>query len=104
MYELWDKARSGKWIDLGLVFLENAFRVLKENGRLGIVLSNSLASIDRWEEARKWLIEKNYNVFVKDIHKVGYEIRTSKRVKFFSPIYKIDQQTFEVEQDRGGNP
>ncbi len=52
----------------------------------------------------KKLKEKNYNVFVKDIHKVGYEIRTSKRVKFFSPIYKIDQQTFEVEQDGEGNP
>jgi len=41
---------------------------------------------------------------VKDIHKVGYEIRTSKRVKFFSPIYKINKQTFEVEQDKDGNP
>lgn len=144
MYELWDKARSGKWIDLGLIFLENAYRVLKENGRIGIVLSNSLASIDRWEEARTWLTDhmrivglfdlpssvfadtgvnttiivaykpnpkelqelkdKNYSVFVKDIQKIGYEIRTSKRVKFFSPMYKINETTFEVEQDAEGNP
>lgn len=144
MYELWHKARSGKWIDLGLIFLENAYRILKDNGRIGIVLSNSLASIDRWEEARKWLIDnmrivalfdlpssvfadtgvnttiivaykpnkkelqelknKDYDVFVKDIQKIGYEIRTSKRVKFFSPVYKINKKTFEVEQDIEGNP
>ena len=144
MYELWHKARSGKWIDLGLIFLENAYRVLKENGRIGIVLSNSLASIDRWEDARKWLTDnmrivalfdlpssvfadtgvnttiivaykpkskelqelkdKDYSVFVKDIQKIGYEIRTSKRVKFFSPMHKINETTFEVEQDSEGNP
>ena len=34
MYELWNIARSGKWIDLGLVFLENAYRILKEGGRM----------------------------------------------------------------------
>ncbi|HBK71354.1 MAG TPA: SAM-dependent methyltransferase, partial [Flavobacteriaceae bacterium] len=35
MYELWDVARSGKWIDLGIVFLENSYRILKEDGRMG---------------------------------------------------------------------
>lgn len=144
MYELWHAARSGNWIDLGLVFLENAYRILKENGRLGIVLSNSIASIDRWEKARTWLIERmrivalfdlpanvfadtgvnatllvaykpslselkklrkqGYSVFVKDIQRVGYEVRTSKRVKFFNPIYKIDEETFEVEADEEGRP
>lgn len=58
LYELWHIAKTGNWIDLGLIFLENAYRILKQNGRLGIVLSNSIASIDRWEQARKWLIEK----------------------------------------------
>lgn len=58
MYELWERARSSNWIDRGLIFLENGYRVLKENGRIGIVLSNSLASIDRWENAREWLLEK----------------------------------------------
>ncbi|CAG8774968.1 34893_t:CDS:10 [Gigaspora margarita] len=47
MYELWHVARSGNSIDLGLVFLENAYRILKDDGRMGIVLSNSIASIDR---------------------------------------------------------
>lgn len=144
MYELWHVARSGNWIDLGLVFLENAYRILKENGRMGIIVSNSIASIDRWEQARAWLMQKmrivalfdlpasvfadtgvnttlivaykpnekelkdlqdrNYSVFVKDIKKVGYEVRTSKRVKFFNPLYKINEQTFEIQQDEEGNP
>ena len=143
MYELWDIARSGKWIDLGIIFLENAYRILKENGRMGIIVSNSIASIDRWNKAREWLMEKmrvvalfdlpanvfadtgvnttlivaykpkerdlkklqtiNYDIFVKNINKVGYEVRTSKRVKYFNPIYKINETTFEIEQDEEGN-
>lgn len=144
MYELWNTARSGEWIDLGIVFLENSYRVLKENGRMGIIVSNSIASIDRWNKAREWLMNKmrivalfdlpsnvfadtgvnttliiaykpkasklkelqksNYNIFIKDIKKVGYEVRTNKRVKFFNPIYKINETTFEIEQDKEGNP
>jgi len=144
MYELWNIARSGKWIDLGLVFLENAYRILNKRGRMGIIVSNSIASIDRWNKSRQWLMEKmrivalfdlpanvfadtgvnttlivaykpkgnelkklqesNYDIFVKDIKKVGYEVRTSKRVKYFNPIYKINEKTFEIEQDEEGNP
>jgi len=144
MYELWNIARSGEWIDLGIVFLENAYRILRENGRMGIIVSNSIASIDRWNKAREWLMDKmrivalfdlpanvfadtgvnttlivaykpkenelkklqkeNYEIFVKDIKKVGYEVRTSKRVKYFNPIYKINETTFEIEQDEEGNP
>ncbi|MBU0580068.1 MAG: N-6 DNA methylase [Candidatus Margulisbacteria bacterium] len=144
MYELWNIARSGKWIDLGIVFLENAYRILNKGGRMGIIVSNSIASIDRWNKARQWLMgkmrivalfdlpanvfadtgvnttlivaykpkendlkklqESNYKVFVKDIKKVGYEVRTSKRVKYFNPIYKINERTFEIEQDKEGNP
>lgn len=58
MYELWHVGRSGNSIDLGLVFLENAYRILKDNGRMGIVLSNSIASIDEFEDARQWLMNK----------------------------------------------
>lgn len=131
-------------IDLGVIFLENAYRILKENGRLGIVLSNSIASIDSHRIARQWLVEKmrivaifdlpanvfaetgvnttiivaykpneselkrlkeqNYEVFAREIKKVGYEVKTSKRVKFFSPIYKINYETFETVIDKNGNP
>lgn len=144
MYELWDMARNGGWIDPGLVFLENAYRILKEGGRLGIVLSNSIASIDRWENARKWLMSKmrivalfdfpsnifadtginttviiaykpsdkelqklnedGYSIFVKDIQKVGYEVRTVKKSKLFVPVYKINDDTFEVATDKEGRP
>jgi type I restriction enzyme M protein len=152
-YELWHlygigddetkitKKRANK-IDLGVVFLENAYRILKENGRMGIVLSNSIASIDSHRIARKWLMDKmrivaifdlpanvfaetgvntsiivaykpakkelaklkeqNYQVFFKNIEKVGYEVKTSKRVKFFSPIYKINYENFEIEIDKDG--
>jgi len=111
---------------------------------LGIVLSNSIASIDSHRIARQWLMDKmrivamfdmpanvfaetgvnttiivaykpsddelerlkeqNYEIFVRDIQKVGYEVKTSKRVKFFSPIYKINYETFETEIDQDGNP
>ena len=145
MYELWNIARSGNWIDLGLVFLENAYRILKPGGRMGIIISNSIASVKRWEKAREWFMDKmrivalfdlppnvfadtgvnttliiaykpkengkleslkeaDYEIFAKDIKNVGYEIRTQKRVKFFNPIYKINEKTFEVEQDSEGNP
>jgi type I restriction enzyme M protein len=129
-------------IDLGVVFLENAYRILKENGRMGIVISNSIASIDSHRIARKWLMEKmrivaifdlpanvfaetgvntsiivaykpstielhklkeqNYEVYFKGIEKVGYDVKTSKRVKFFSPNYKINFENFEIEIDSDG--
>lgn len=145
-YELWGlyKNKKNSKIDLGIVFLENAYRILKENGRLGIVLSNSIASIDSHRIARKWLMENmrivalfdmpanvfaetgvnttiivaykpkreelerlkksNYEIFVRDINKVGYEVKTSKRVKIFVPTYKIDFNTFETMIDKEGNP
>lgn len=140
-YELWN-IYGGKKIDLGVIFLENAYRILKEKGRMGIVLSNSIASIDTHKQARKWLMdnmrivaifdlpanvfgetgvntsvivaykpkekelaklkEQNYEVFFRGIQKVGYEVKTSKRVKFFSPIYKVNYDTFETVIDDEG--
>jgi len=140
-YELWEIC-GGKKIDMGIVFLENAYRILKENGRLGIVLSNSIASIDANKQARKWLMDKmrivaifdlpanvfaetgvnttlivaykpaekelaklkeqNYQIFAKDIQKIGYEVKTKKRVKYFEPVYKINYETFEIAIDSNG--
>lgn len=57
-YETWGLSGRGDNIDLGVVFLENAYRCLKEEGRLGIVLSNSIASINRGQEVRKWLMNR----------------------------------------------
>ena len=146
-YQTWKLAGGGDNIDLGVVFLENAYHCLREEGRLGIVLSNSIASINRWQKVREWLMDRmrivalfdlpanvfaetavntslivaykpkpkelsrlsrlngqGYSVFVRDIHDVGYEKRTSKRNVFFNPIYRMNQSTFEVETDAEGRP
>ena len=144
LYELWEKSKYGNSIDLGILFLENAYRILDEGGRIGIVLSNSIASIDRWENARVWLmnnmrivaifdlpantfadtgvnttiivaykpnkkeLEKlkkdNYEIFARNIRNIGYEVRTTNRVKNYIPIYKIDEKNFEVMIDKEGKP
>lgn len=145
MYETWDLAGGGDNIDLGVVFLENAYQILKPEGRLGIVLSNSIASINRWRQVREWLmgrmrivalfdlpanvfaetgvpptlivaykpkspaalkklVESDYSVFVRDIQRVGYEKRTSKRNVFFNPVYRMDETTFAVMTDAEGHP
>jgi len=144
LYETWGLSDNPKSIDLGVVFLENAYRCLKDEGRLGIVLSNSIASINKWRKVREWfsnrlrlvalfdlpsnvfaetgvntsllvaykpkqseltkLIEEDYSIFVRDIHRVGYEKRTSKRNVFFNPLYQIDETTFEIKTDADGAP
>ena len=43
-----------------------------------------------------------FKVFFKGIDKVGYDVKTSKRVKFFSPNYKINYENFEIEIDSDG--
>jgi len=144
MYLNWDLIGSSDAIDLGVVFLENAYHTLKPEGRLGIVLSNSIASINKFQKVRGWLMDRmrivglfdlpanvfaetgvntsiivaykpnekalkqlhadGYSVFVRDIHKVGYEKRTSKRNVFFNPVYRMSPTTFEIETDQNGAP
>ena len=57
IYQTWDMS-GGASIDLGVLFLENAYHCLKTNGRLGIVLSNSIASINKWKAVREWFFSK----------------------------------------------
>lgn len=143
LYETW-KLSEGDALDLGVLFLENAYRILRENGRMGIVVSNSIASINRWQKVREWLLDRmrivglfdlpanvfaetgvntsiiiaykadpasleklnkdGYSIFVRDIQRVGYEKRTSKRNVFFNPIFRIDDTNFQVETDAEGRP
>lgn len=56
LYELYVKENPKAGLDLGIVFLENAVRMIKEGGRFGIVLSNSIASNNTWLFARDWLL------------------------------------------------
>ena len=58
LYETWTLKERPKSIDLGVIFLENAYKLLKEGGRMAIVLSNSIASIAEWQEVREWFISK----------------------------------------------
>jgi type I restriction enzyme M protein len=60
-YDLYIAENPKAGLDLGVVFLENTVRILKENGRFGIVLSNSIASNKSFRFARDWLI-KNVRV------------------------------------------
>jgi len=123
-------------MDMGVLFLENAYKILEEGGRMGIVTSNSIASIKEWQNVRKWLIERmrivatfdlpantfgetgvattviiaykpkkdekhllenDYEVFVKEIKDIGYEVKTVKRSVHFEPQYIINEETFEKE-------
>ncbi len=121
-------------MDMGVLFLENAYKCLEEGGRMGIVLSNSIASIKEWQNIRKWFIERmrivatfdlpantfgetgvattiiiaykpkqsekhllqaDYEVFVKEVVNIGYEVKTVKRSVHFAPQYIINEETFE---------
>ena len=144
MYQTWLLTSRDAFLDRGIVFLENAVRSLKEGGRLGIVVSNSIASVDRWEKQREWLmanvrivatfdlppnvfaetgvnttlivaykpsadtleelIRSNYAIFVRIIESVGYEKRTVKRNVIFYPLYRFDDETFDIATDEDGHP
>ena len=123
-------------MDMGVLFLENAYKILEEGGRMGIVTSNSIASIKEWQNVRKWIVERmrivatfdlpantfgetgvattiiiaykpkkdekhllenDYEVFVKEIKDIGYEVKTVKRTVHFEPQYIINEETFEKE-------
>jgi len=132
-----DKKGNQKYpnsMDMGVLFLENAYKCLESGGRLAIVLSNSIASIKEWVNVRKWLIDRmrivatfdlpantfgetgvattviiaykpkdsekhllsaDYEVFVKEIENIGYEVKTLQRTVHFAPQYVINEETFE---------
>lgn len=142
LYETWGLSGTSEAMDLGVLFLENAYRCLEENGRLGIVLSNSIASVQKWQEVRMWfakkmrivgifdlpssvfaetgvntsilvaykpskeklekLVEDGYEIFCKDIQKVGYERRTRKRNVYFNELYRLNPNSFEPVVDKNG--
>jgi type I restriction enzyme M protein len=55
-------------------------------------------------EALRKLNENGYSIFVRDIQRVGYERRTSKRNVFFNPVYKIDEETYRISVNEKGEP
>jgi type I restriction enzyme M protein len=100
-YELWN-LYGGKKIDLGIVFLENAYRILKEEGRMGIVLSNSIASIDTHKQARKWLLDKMRIVAIFDLpaNVFGETGVTTSVIVAYKPkekdFAKLKEQNYQV--------
>ena len=123
-------------MDMGVLFLENAYKCLEDGGRMAIVLSNSIASIKEWQSVRKWFFSKvrvvalwdlpantfgetgvsttviiaykpkaneqhlltnDYEVYIKEIENIGYEVKTKNRIVHFDPQYIINEETFEKE-------
>jgi type I restriction enzyme M protein len=143
-YELWHLNKQKDWIDPGILFLENTVRTLKENGRMGIIISKSIANIDKWQKTREWLLdnvrivalfslpentfaetgipttvviaykppkeelkklqEQNYAIFTGVIEKTGFYPRTIKGIRHYEPIWKANEETFEIEIDENNNP
>lgn len=128
------KVNLPKSMDMGAIFLENAFKILEDGGRMAIVLSNSIASIKEWENVRKWLLERmrivgvfdlpsntfgetgvsttviiaykpkkdekkilnnNYEIFIKEVDNIGYEVKTVNRTVTFKPQFIINEETLE---------
>lgn len=54
-------------IDMGIIFLENAYKMTKPGGRMAIVLSNSIVSIPTWEKVRKWFMKRVRLVAILDM-------------------------------------
>ena len=48
------------------------------------------------------LREENYQVFSRQIKRVGYEVKTKNKVKFFETQYKLNPITFEKEINEDG--
>lgn len=142
LYESWTLKDEPKSIDMGAIFLENSYKLLKEGGRMAIVLSNSLASIEDWKYLREWLftkmrivalvelpnrsfgetgvattvifaykpkadelkvLEEDYEIYIREIENIGYEVKTKDRVVIMSPTFVINPETLEREKDANGN-
>lgn len=65
-YETYNKYNHN-YIDKGIIFTENAVRILEENGRIAIVLSNSLCSVEEYMVLREWLFENLRIVSIIDL-------------------------------------
>lgn len=132
------KEKLPNTMDNGALFLENSYKLLEDGGRMGIILSNSIASIKEWENIRMWLLSKmrivalfdlpantfgetgvattvivaykpkeneqhlltnDYEVFIKEIENIGYEVKTVQRAVRFQPQFIINEETFEHTSD-----
>ena len=47
------------------------------------------------KQSEKHLLQADYEVFVKEVVNIGYEVKTVKRSVHFAPQYIINEETFE---------
>ncbi|MCC4229460.1 HsdM family class I SAM-dependent methyltransferase [Zunongwangia profunda] len=101
-YDLYISENPKAGLDLGVVFLENTVRMLNENGRFGIVLSNSIASNKSFQFARNWLLKKTRVVAIIDLPQnifaetgvnttiiIGYKPKNDELQKLVDNNYKV---------------
>lgn len=62
-------------------------------GETGVATTVIIAYKPR--ESEKHLLNNDYEVFVKEIVNIGYEVKTVKRTVHFEPQYYINEETFE---------
>lgn len=103
LYSLYTETNPKAGLDKGVVFLENAVRLLKEGtGRFAIVLSNAIMSNNTWPFVREWLMKKirivalfdlPANVFaetgVNTTILVGYKPTPEKLEKLIADDYSV---------------
>ena len=95
-----------------MVFLENAVRSIKDGGRFGIIISNSIASNKNFEFVREWLLEKVRLVALFDLPSnifaetgvnttiiIGYKPKNQYSLK---KLIKSDYEIFTSEIDNVG--
>ena len=114
-YETYDRyieTNPKDGLDLGVVFLENAVRSIKDGGRFGIIISNSIASNKNFEFVREWLLEKVRLVALFDLPSnifaetgvnttiiIGYKPKNQYSLK---KLIKSDYEIFTSEIDNVG--
>ena len=98
--EKWSKAREWFMKKMRVVALfDLPSNVFADTG----VNTTIIVAYKPTQEKLNKLISEDYSIFVKDIKKVGYTVKTSNRVKYFDKIYKLDSK-YETMVDNEGNP
>ncbi len=62
-------------------------------GETGVATTVIIAYKPKLSE--KYLLKSDYEIFIKEVEKIGYEVKTVKRTITFKPQFVINQETFE---------
>ncbi len=142
LYETWEVSGKPLSMDMGVIFLENAYKLLEDGGRMAIVVSNSIAGVSEWKKVREWfmsrmrivaifdlpagtfgetevsttvivaykpkinemqILQKDYELYIKEIEHVGYTVKIEDRIVIMSPDFVINEDNFKRVTDSKGN-